>query len=112
MSRDQLMKALENILANKDMIQKIRDLNFDKEVQVKHEINELKTEKDEALEHIILRNRHLGRPDRDGEEKIIDEIEKPMGDKENEFKNLFATDNDLIDLLLRLDEVIKDLKTA
>ena len=30
----------------------------------------------------------------------------------NELKNLFATDNDLIDLLLRLDEVIKNLKTG
>ena len=29
----------------------------------------------------------------------------------NELKNLFATDNDLIDLLLWLDEIIKDPKT-
>ena len=29
------MKALKKILANKDIIQKVRDLNFDKEVQVK-----------------------------------------------------------------------------
>ena len=33
------MKVLEEILANKDMIQKDRELNFDKEVQVKYEIN-------------------------------------------------------------------------
>ena len=66
------------------MIQKVRDLNFDKEVQLKYEINELKTRKDEELEHIILRNRRLGRPDRDGEEKIIDEIEKSIREKENE----------------------------
>ena len=70
------MKALKKILANKDIIQKVRDLNFDKEVQVKYEINELKARKDEELEHIIPRNRYFGRPDRDGEEKIIDEIEK------------------------------------
>ena len=57
---------------------------FNKEVQVQYEINELKAKKDEELEHIIRRKRHLGRLDRDGEEKIIDEI----------------------------DEVIKDLKTA
>ena len=34
MSRDQIIKFLKEILANKDMIQKVRDLNFDKEVQV------------------------------------------------------------------------------
>ena len=67
------MKALREIFANKDKIQKVRDLNFDKEVQVKNEINRLKTRKDEELERIILRNRYLGRPDRDREEKIIGE---------------------------------------
>ena len=36
-------------------MQKVRDSNFDKEVQVKYEINELKARK----EHIILRNRHF-----------------------------------------------------
>ena len=105
MSRDQIIKALEEILANKDMIQKVRDLNFDKEVQVRYEI----TRKDEELEHIILRNKHLGKLDGDGEEKIIDEIEKSIREKENELKNLFATDNDLTDSLLRLDEIIKTL---
>ena len=109
MSRDQIIKALGEILANKDIIQKVRDLNFDKEVQVRYEINELKTRKDEELEHIILRNKHLGKLDGDGEEKIIDEIEKSIREKENEFKNLFATDNDLTDSLLRLDEIIKTL---
>ena len=38
MPRDQIIKYLKEILANKDMIQKVRDLNFDKEVQVKYEI--------------------------------------------------------------------------
>ena len=33
------------------MIQKVRDLNFNKEVQVKYEINELKAKKDEGLEY-------------------------------------------------------------
>ena len=28
MSRDQVMKVLKEILANKDMVQKVRDLNF------------------------------------------------------------------------------------
>ena len=92
-----------------DMIQEVRDLNFDKEVQVKYEINQLKARKEEELQHIILRNRHLRRPDRDGEEKIIDEIEKSIIEKENELKNLSATDNDLIDSLLRLDEIIRVL---
>ena len=41
------MKVLKETLANKDMIQKVRDLIFDKEVQVKYEINELKVRKDE-----------------------------------------------------------------
>ena len=112
MPRDQIMRVLKAILANKDMIQKVRGLSFDKEVEIKYNINELKARKDEELEHVILRNRYLGRPDREGEEKIIDEIEKSIREKEIQLKNLFATDNDLIDSLLRLDEVIKDLKTA
>ena len=45
------------------MIQKVRDFNFDKEMQVKNEINRLKARNDEELECIILRNRHLRRPD-------------------------------------------------
>ena len=49
------------------MIQKVRDLNFNKEVRVKYEINELKAKKDEGLDRIILSNKHLGRPGRDGE---------------------------------------------
>ena len=81
-------------------------------MQVKYEINELKARKDEELERIILKNRHLGRSDRDGEEKIIDEIEKSIREKENELKKPIARDSDLIDSLLRLDEIIKDLKTA
>ena len=80
MLRDQIIKYLKEILANKDMIQKVRDLNFDKEVQVKYEINELKVRKDEELERIILRNRHLGRLVRDGDEKIIDEMAKAFYD--------------------------------
>ena len=111
MPRDQIIKYIKEILTNKDKIQKVRDLIFAKEVQVKYEINELKVRKDEELEYIILRNRHLGRHDRHGEEKIIDEIEELVREKENELKNFFVTDNDLIDFLLRLDEVIKDLKT-
>ena len=35
-----------------------------------------------------------------------------MKEKKNELKNLFVRDNELIDLLLELDEFIKDLKTA
>ena len=112
MPRDHIMKALKKILAHKDLIQKVTDLNFDKELQVKYEINRLKTRRNEELEHIILKNRYLGRLDRDGEEKIIDEIEKSIREEENELKNLFATDNDLIDSLLKLDEFIKNLKTA
>ena len=84
MPRDQIMKVLKKILAKKDMIQKVRGLNFDKEVQVKYEINELKERKDEELEYIILRNRHLRRPDRDEEEKIIIEIEELRREKKNE----------------------------
>ena len=61
MPRDQIMKVLKETI----------DLNFDKEVQVKYEINKLIARKDEELEYIILRNRHLGRPDRVGEKKII-----------------------------------------
>ena len=39
MPRDQIIKYLKEILANQDMIQKVRDLNFNEEVQVKYEIN-------------------------------------------------------------------------
>ena len=67
-------------------------------MQVKYERNELKARKNEELERILLRNRHFVRPDRDGDEKIIDEIEELISEKENELKKLFATDNDLIDL--------------
>ena len=56
-------------------------------------------------------NRHLRRPYRDEEEEIIDEIDKLIRKKVNELKNLFATDTDLIDLLLWQDEIIKDPKT-
>ena len=39
MSRDQIMKTSINILANKDVTQKVRDFNFGEEVQVKDEID-------------------------------------------------------------------------
>ena len=55
MSRGQIMKALKEILANKDIKQKIRYLNFDKEAQVKYEINQLEHRRNEELEHIMLR---------------------------------------------------------
>ena len=80
-------------------------------MQVKYEINELKARKDEELEHIILRNRYFGRSDRDPE-KRIDEIEKSRTEKENELKNLFGTDNELINLLLESHETLKDLNTV
>ena len=105
------MKVLREILANKDIIQKVRDSNFDKEVQIKYEINELKARKDEKLEYIMLKNRYFGRSDED-EEKIIGKIEKSRREKENELKNLFATDKEIMDLLLEPDEIIRDLKTA
>ena len=75
-------------------------------------INEVKARKNQELECIILGNRHLERPDKDGEEEIIDELDELIREKVNELKNLFATDNDLIDSLLWLDEIINDLKTS
>ena len=45
MPKDQIMKYSKEILTNKDMMQKVRDLDFDKEVQVKYVINELKAKK-------------------------------------------------------------------
>ena len=107
MPRDQIIKHS----ANKDKIQNVRDLNFDKELQLKNEINRLKARKDEELEHLILRNKHLRRSEKDGEEELIDEVDELITKKVNELKNLFAADNDLIDLLLWLDETMKDLKT-
>ena len=117
MSRDlitinnKIMKVLNEILANNDIIQKVRALNFDKDVQVRDEIDELKTKKDEELELIILRNRYLGRLDRDTEEKRIDEIEKSIREKENELGDWFAIDNHLIDWLLELGEIKRGMKT-
>ena len=64
---NKIIKVLKEILANKDIMQKVRDSNFDKEVQVKDEINQLDTRKDEDLEYI--RNRYLGRLIRDVEKK-------------------------------------------
>ena len=45
MPRDQIIKYLKEILTNKGKIQKVRDLNFDKELQVKNEKNRLKAKK-------------------------------------------------------------------
>ena len=49
MLRDQIIKYLKEILVNKDMIQKVRDLTASKisdlKQQVKYEINRLKTKK-------------------------------------------------------------------
>ena len=64
---------------------------------MKNEIHKSKARKNEELERIILRNRHVRRPDRDGVEEIIDEVDELIRKKVNELKNLFATGNDLID---------------
>ena len=40
------------------------------------------------------------------------ELDESIRKKESELKNLFDRDNELIDLLLELDEIIKDLMTA
>ena len=64
-----IMTDLKEILAHKNIIQEVRKLNFDKEEQVKDEINELKARKDEEIELKILRNRYFERSDRDTEEK-------------------------------------------
>ena len=108
---NKIMKALKEISAHKNKIQKVSESNFDKQVQVKYEINELEARKDEELGHIIRKNRYFGRLVGGREEKRIDEIEKSRREKENELKNLFAIGNELIDLLLELDEIIRDLKT-
>ena len=43
---------------------------------------------------------------------MLDEIEKSIRKKENELKNSkYGRDNELVDLVLELDETIKDLKT-
>ena len=110
MSRDEIMSALKEISAHKNIIQKVRELNFDKEEQVQDEINELEERNGEKLEYIILRNRYFGRPDRDTE-KRIDEIEKSIKENENELGDWLAIDNSLIDWLLELDEIIRDMKT-
>ena len=80
-----------------------------KKFKLKYEINELEARKYEELEYIILRNRYFGRSDGDREEKKTDEIEKSIREKENELKNLFATDNEFIDLLLESVEIIRNM---
>ena len=112
MSRDQIMKALKEILANKDIIQKVRDLNFDKEVQGKGEINQLEARKDEELEQVILRNRYFGRLLRNAEEKRLDEIKKSIRENENELGDWLDIDNNFIDWLLELDEIEEHMKTT
>ena len=111
MSRDQIMKALKEILANQDIIQKVRELNFDKKVQVKDEIDQLEARKDEELEHMVLRNRYLGRLIRDAEEKRIDEIKKSIREKKSELGAWLPIDNNLINWLLKLDEIEEHMKT-
>ena len=101
MPREQITKYLKEISANKDKIQKVRDLNFDKELQVKYETNRIKARKDKELERIILTNKHFGRPDRDGQKEITDELDELIREKANELKNMLATDNDLIASLLK-----------
>ena len=64
---NKIMTALKEISTHKNIIQKVRESNFDKEVQVRDEINELEARKDQELEHIMLRNRYFGRSDRDRE---------------------------------------------
>ena len=100
------MTALKEILAHKNIIQKVRELNFEKEEQVRDEINELKARKDEESELIILMNRYFKISDRDAEEKRIDQIKE-----EKELGKFLATDNNLIDWLLELDEINRDMKT-
>ena len=111
MSRGQIMKSLKEILVNGDIIQKVRELNFNKEVQIRNEIDELEARKDEKLEYIILRIRYLGRLVTDTKEKKIDEIEKSIREKENELGNLLDIDNNLIDWLLELEEIERGMKT-
>ena len=83
------MEVLKEILANKYMIQRFRDLNFDKEVQVKYEINELKVKLLE--EEIFIRtliNKHLDRSSYDIDEEEIDlrELAKRKVDEIEELK--------------------------
>ena len=69
MINNKIMKALGDILANENITQNPIRLNFDKEELLRDEIDELEARKDEEIEHIILRNRYLGRLIRDTEEK-------------------------------------------
>ena len=98
---NKIMIALKEILAYKNIIQKARESNFDKEVQVKYKINELKARKGEVLEYIILRNRYFGRSDRDTEEKRINQIEKLIKENKNKFEDWLDIDNKVIDSLLK-----------
>ena len=78
------MIALKEISAHKNIIQKVKELNFDTEEHIKNEINELKARKDEELDSIILKKKYFRRSDRDTKEKRIDEIEKSRREKEDE----------------------------
>ena len=110
MINNKIMKALGDILANENITQNARRLNFDKEEQVRDEIDELGARKDEELEHIILRNRYLGRLIRGTEEKRLDEIEKSTREKENELGDLRAIGNKHFDRLLKLDKIKEHMK--
>ena len=72
-----IMKALKEISAHKNIMQKVRESDFGKEVQVKDKINQLEAIKIE-----------------------IGETEKSITEKENELEEWLDIDNNLIDCLL------------
>ena len=78
---------MTELLAHKNTIQKVRQLNFENKEQVRDKINELKARKDEELDFIILRNKYFRRSDRDTEEKRIAKIEKSRRESKNELEN-------------------------
>ena len=112
------LTALKEIVEYKNKIQEIRGLNFKKEEQVKKELNELETKKDEVLQELeeALRYERVKYTFwersrtiydeielREKTQERINEIETLRKKRETELEDLFIKDDEFIGLLIKLD---------
>ena len=112
------LTALKEIVEYKNKIQEIRGLNFKKEEQVKKELNELETKKDEVLQELEealryerVKNTFWERSRtiydeielREKTQERINEIETLRKKRETELEDLFIKDDEFIGLLIKLD---------
>ena len=117
-----ILTALKVLLEYENKIQEVRGLNFEEEEQVKKELNELETKKDEELKLLESLNcervwRKVWESDfnindeiklREKTSQRISKIEKLRRKREIDLENLFDIDNRAIDLLMEVDIDKKD----